>query len=102
MVEYKDFLLSFTFVSLGSMSFHVSHLGTDFIRAWSGLAGSKHKHIMPLGLGTVIKLLHISAISSPNAASLDSLVVFLVLSKMAPWVHMLCALVTPGMALHHP
>ena len=43
--------------SLGSISFNVVPLCIGLISVWLGLAGSRHKSTVLLGLGTMMKLL---------------------------------------------
>ena len=64
--------------------------------AWLSLARSRHRHMVPFGLGTMTKVLLHSAIPSiPISANIWC-------SCSLPIVgHMLCVLVAPGMASHH-
>ena len=52
------------FVGLGSMAFIVSPLCTGLKSVCFSLAGFRQRHTVPVGLGTVMNLLHHSAVSS--------------------------------------
>ena len=84
--KYEDFLLSFrlwypkptsvmviyhTFVSLGSISFHVDPLCTTCTGTCLSLVESRHICTVLLDWGNITKLLHISAVlSTPSGASI--------------------------------
>ena len=57
------------FVSLGSTSLIVGPPYTSLISPCLCFAGSRYRHTVPLGFGTVTKLLHHSAIPSTHSGA---------------------------------
>ena len=58
-------------VSLSSLSFSVGAVCTGLMNGWLSLVWSRHDQTVPLGLGTMTKVLHHLAVSStPYGASI--------------------------------
>ena len=93
MCTMMQWLVCLWLISLESMSFNVGTLCIGLINAWLSLFGSKPRWTVPLGFGTVMKLLHSLVISSTLIGpAFVATVVFSNSFKVVPVVCMLYAM----------